>query len=234
MDLLYWFAGAGCRKLSSFGSLTHFRKEDAPPGSPLRCLDGCPHEKACPYYAPKIYLTADAGWPASVISTEKTIEARLEALTSGPYGRCVYHCDNDVVDHQVASFEFENEVTAAFTMCAFSEDVGRTIKLMGTRGVIRGSMGKNEIEVYDFQSGRVDLIQPPSSKYRYGGGDYGIMDYFVNLARSDGDEEGLTSASASLESHLMAFAAEKSRLESRTVHMEDYRSSLRAAASSKA
>ena len=71
-------------------------------------------------------------------------------MREGPYGRCVYHCDNDVVDHQVVNMEFENEVTAVFTMCAFTNEMGRTIKLMGTEGEIRGHMEKNQIELIEF------------------------------------------------------------------------------------
>jgi predicted dehydrogenase len=222
MDLLHWFAGSSCRTVSSFGSLSHFRRENAPAGAPARCLDGCPHESSCPYFAPRIYLTEDTGWPASVISNDTSIEARLRALREGPYGRCVYRCDNDVVDHQVATFEFENEVTAAFTMCPFNHQPGRTLKLMGTEGEIRASMARNEIEVSRFVSGRRDLIVPPASPHRYGGGDNGIMEYLVNLVRG-GADEGLTSAAGSVESHLMAFAAEKSRQDGKTVVMAEYR-----------
>ena len=232
MDLLSWFAGSPCRRVSSFGSLAHFRADNAPEGSPERCLDGCPHETRCPHYAPRTYLTEDTGWPTSVISVDTSLAARREALRTGPYGRCVYRCDNDVVDHQVASFEFENGVTAAFTMCPFNGRTGRTLKLMGTEGELRASMSRNEIELVEFVSGRVDAIRPPVSRYRYGGGDHGIMESFVDLVRSSGrggEDRGLTSAAGSVESHLMAFAAEESRVTGRTVVMKEYRRQVEAA-----
>lgn len=221
-DILLWLVGAECVNVSSFGSLTHFKSECAPKGAPKRCLDGCPAADECPFYAPKIYLTEDTGWPTSVISMDTSIEARTKALQEGPYGRCVYHCDNDVVDHQVVNMEFSNEVTVAFTMCAFSNKINRTIKLMGTRGEIRGDMHKNEIEITDFNTGNVETIQLQESKSGHGGGDYGIMRDFIKLVLQDGKVQGLTSASVSVQSHMIAFAAEKARLEKKVVNMKDY------------
>lgn len=222
MDILLWLAGDNCRKISSFGSLTHFKSENAPEGAPKRCLDGCPAENECPYYAPKTYLTENTGWPASVISNDTSIEARTKALMEGPYGRCAYQCDNDVVDHQVVNMEFDNDVTVAFTMCAFTKDCCRTIKLMGTKGEIRGNDIKNEIEILDFITGAREVIHLEKSKYGHGGGDYGIMHDFVRLVRDDGATQGLTSANISAQSHLMAWAAEKSRLENRVYNINEY------------
>ena len=223
MDLLTWFAGAPCRSVSSFGGLSHFRPEKAPAGATERCLDGCPHELICPHHVSKIYLTDDVGWPASVISPDSSLTARLEALQASPYGRCVYACDNDVVDHQVASFEFNNDVTAVFTLCAFNGKPGRTIQLMGTAGEIRASMASNEIEVLDFATGSIEIVRPAGSSHRYGGGDHGIMKYFVDWVRGDRAEPGLTSAFGSIESHLMAFAAERSRVIGCTIKMDEFR-----------
>lgn len=228
MDILLWIAGADCVKISSFGALTHFKRENAPKGAPLRCLDGCPAGDECIYNAAKQYLTEDTGWPTSVISVDTSLEARRKALMEGPYGRCVYHCDNNVVDHQVVNIEFANEVTAAFTMCAFTNDNSRTIKLMGTKGEIRGAIDKYEIEVTDFASQRKDIIYLDRTNSRTGhhGGDYGLIRDFVRLVQKDGVNDGLTSASISVQSHIMAFAAEKSRLEGRVIFLEDYQKSL--------
>jgi len=226
MDIMLWLAGADCVKIASFGSLTHFKKENAPEGSPNRCLDGCPAEKKCPYYAPNIYLTENTGWPTSAISDDSSLEARTKALLEGPYGRCVYKCDNDVVDHQVISAEFANHVTAAFTMCAFTNDCTRTIKLMGTKGEMRGSMEKREIEILDFLTGTKSIIQVGKAKSGHGGGDSGIMGEFIQHIRNDDISQGLTSAAVSVQSHLMAFAAEKSRLENIVVDMKEFERSF--------
>jgi predicted dehydrogenase len=227
LDILVWLAGADCTKLSSFGSLTHFNKENAPERAPLQCLDGCPVQEECPYYAPDIYLdNEDARMLRGAVSNDTTTEGILEALKNGPYGRCVYHCDNDVVDHQVVAMEFANEISATFTMSAFTTDGGRTLKLMGTGGQLRAHMGKNTIEITDFKTGRTETIQLNAAGHNHGGGDRGIIKDFTRLVRGDSKSESLSSASISVQSHIMAFAAEKSRLESKVVLIKDYMEEL--------
>ncbi len=224
MDILAWLVGADCVKVSSFGSLTHFKAENAPQGAPERCLDGCPAEAECPYHVSRIYLTENTGWPTSAISVDTSYDGRIKALKEGPYGRCVYRCDNNVVDHQVVNLEFANEVTVAFTMCAFTNEVGRTMKLMGTKGEIKGHMENNELEIVDFLTGKKEVISlnEKSDREGHGGGDTGIMGDFVRLVQLDGAAEGLTSAAKSVQSHLMAFAAEESRLTGKIVDLEKY------------
>lgn len=110
MDILLWLTGKRCKTVSSFGSLTWFKPENAPEGATERCLD-CPHKDDCLYSAPKFYLgrydTGERDWPLSVLCQEPTREGLEEALRVGPYGRCVYHCDNNVVDHQVVNLLLE-------------------------------------------------------------------------------------------------------------------------------
>ncbi|MDQ0896516.1 MULTISPECIES: Gfo/Idh/MocA family protein [unclassified Paenibacillus] len=225
LDIILWLAGADCTHVSSFGSLSHFKKENAPEGAPLRCLDGCPVSDQCLYYAPKVYLTDNVAWPTSAISDDLSLEARTKALQEGPYGKCVYHCDNDVVDHQVVNMEFANEVTAAFTMSAFTNDCSRTLKLMGTKGEIRAAMEKNEIEVIDFETGMAKQIslETPGGHIGHGGGDFGLIRDFIKLVQQGGQGNGLTSAAHSVQSHLMAFAAERSRVDRRVVHMREFK-----------
>lgn len=228
LDILLWLAGSECVRVSSFGSLSHFTADQAPAGAPLRCLDGCPVADECLYYAPNYYLTEDTNWPTSAISNDLSYSARYKALEEGPYGRCVYHCDNDVVDHQVVNLEFANSVTAAFTMSAFTRDVSRTIKLMGTKGEIRGAMEKNEIEVIHFGSGKIERIsfEDMGGHVGHGGGDMGLLKDFLKLVRDDGKSEGLTSASQSVQSHLMAFAAEQSRVDGNSINLKDFAESI--------
>ncbi|GGH31618.1 Gfo/Idh/MocA family protein [Paenibacillus segetis] len=228
LDILSWLTDSECVRVSSFGSLSHFKSSEAPEGAPLRCTDGCPISDKCLYYAPNQYLTEDTDWPTSAISDDPSYDARLKALQEGPYGRCVYHCDNDVVDHQVVNLEFANSVTIAFTMSAFTKDVSRTIKLMGTTGEIRGAMEKNEIEVIHFGSGKVERIsfENAGGHVGHGGGDMGLIKDFVKLVRADGKLQGLTSANHSVQSHLMAFAAEQSRIEGNSIVLKDFAQSV--------
>ena len=226
MDILHWLAGSKCKNISSFGELTHFKKENAPEGAPKRCLDGCPHSETCLYYAPNQYLTDNVGWPTSVISVDTSYKAREKALKTGDYGRCVYHCDNDVVDHQVVNMEFENSVTVAFTMSAFTEECSRTIKLMGTKGEIRGNMEKNLLEISYFDKTKeTEPVAVAEASSGHGGGDFGLMNEFVSLINGQG-EQASTTADASVHSHLMAFAAETARCENRVVNLNDFKNSI--------
>ncbi|MBP7563785.1 MAG: Gfo/Idh/MocA family oxidoreductase [Candidatus Cloacimonetes bacterium] len=220
MDILSWLIDSDCRYISSFGSLKHFKKENAPEGAPLRCLDGCPVEDTCPYHVAKWYLGENIGWPTSVISPDTSYDARLKALKEGPFGRCVYHCDNDVVDHQVVIAEFENQVSFAFTMCAFNKG-GRSIKVMGSKGEIRALMEKNEIEILDFETENKEVITVSRSASGHGGGDFGIISDFVKLVQVN-KTESLTSGRKSLESHVMAFAAEESRISHQTINLSEF------------
>lgn len=217
MDIISWLIDKPCLWVSSFGSLRYFTPENKPEGAPANCMEGCPHSEACPYYAPKIYLTGNTNWPVDVLTTDLTPEGIQKALREGPYGRCVYQCDNNVVDRQVVNMEFEGGVTATFTMTAFTEDTTRQIKIMGTKGQIEANMAKREIHLRRF-GGEDILITLKKEEAGHGGGDFGIVKNFVNLVNGTGDN--LTSARASLQSHLMCFAAEESRLEHRTIAIE--------------
>lgn len=223
MDILLWMANSHCIKVSSFGSLGHFRSENAPEGAPKYCLDGCPQADSCPYNAERIYLhSTGVHVPVirKVVSLANTDESVREALRRGPYGRCVYYCDNDVVDHQVVNLEFENGVTASFTMCAFTWDGGRTIKVMGSHGQIVGDVEQNVLEVTQFATGERTTIRLNAGAEGHSGGDQGFMCDVVRQMQSDGAYTGRTQVASSVESHLIALAAEESRRTGKTVYLK--------------
>lgn len=225
MDLLLWLVGADCTSVSSFGSLKYFKPENAPKEAPLHCLDGCPAKEDCPYYAPRIYIDWRDDWQADVIkkvvSADTSDAAILKALETGPYGRCVYHCDNDVVDHQVVSLEFENGVTASFTMSAFSYDCSREIKFMGSRGEIRGKLEEDCLLVTDFLTGETERISVDTVKEGHGGGDEGIMRAFLKMIRDEKMTEGVSDVFSAIQGHQMAFAAEASRLSKKVISLKE-------------
>ena len=220
MDIILWLMGQNCRRVQSFGSLRHFNAEHAPEGAPERCLDGCPHAEKCPYYAPKLYMDMSrTGWPIDVITTDFTEEGRRKALEEGPYGRCVYRCDNDVVDRQVVNLEFENGGVATFTMIGLSADFCRQLKIFGTKGQIEANMGTGEIFLRRFGGEPVLIpLDMGGEASGHGGGDFGIMRDFIRVLREGG--ESRTSAAVSLQSHLICFAAERSRKENIVVELD--------------
>ena len=216
-DILLWLSGKDCRKVHSFGSLRHFVPENAPEGAPARCLDGCPHAESCIYYAPKIYPAGKTDWPVDVITTDLTAEGITRALKEGPYGRCVYHCDNNVVDRQVVTMEMEDGSLCSLTMTAFSQKNHRELKIHGTKGLIEANMDGNEIWLQTFGGDYKKIDVDSSDTSGHGGGDYGLLRDFLMVLQSGG--ESLTSARKSLQSHLICFAAERSRLEGKVIEL---------------
>ena len=218
IDIILWLMGSTCTRVQSFGSLRHFTAENAPSGAAKRCLD-CPHAETCPYSAPKLYLDMDrTGWPIDVITTDLSLEGRRKALEDGPYGRCVYYCDNDVVDRQVVNMEFENGGVATFTMTGLSADFSRQLKIFGTEGQIQADMGTKEIVLHRFGEDPISIpLDIGTEASGHGGGDYGIMADFLRILREGG--ESRSSAEASLQSHLICFAAERSRKEHTVVEL---------------
>lgn len=218
MDILLWLTGKRCRRVSSFGSLRHFRPEFAPEGAAQRCTDGCPAADTCPYNAERFYLgkvrEGNTGWPVNILTTQHDEAGVMQALQSGPYGRCVYRCGADVVDHQVVNLLLEDGVTVSFSMCGFSKYNQRDIRIMGTHGEIVGDLGANIIRVLPFvgEEERIDVRTLTDDFSGHAGGDARMLEEFLDLLL--GISEGspsLTSVQRSLESHLVALAGEMSR-----------------------
>ena len=226
LDLLVWLTDSGCKRVASFGGLAYFKPENAPAGAALRCAD-CPHRDACRFSAYRCYLPVRGHWPATALTADQTEAGLLEAIRTGPYGRCVYRCDNDVCDHQVTALEFESGVTATFNLSGFTNRITRTLKIMGEDGEIRASEIANEIEVTRFSANGTDrsesrVIRPARPMSGHSGGDSGIVDDFLSLLEGR-QAAAATEIGRSVESHLMACAAEESRLTGKTVEIADFR-----------
>jgi predicted dehydrogenase len=210
-DILRWVIGKPCKKVSSFGSLKHFNNRNAPQGSADRCTDNCSYESQCLYSAIRLYKEKRQ-W-LHYLAIEKQDDASImKALREGQYGKCVYKTDNDVVDHQIVNMEFEGDITAAFSMEAFTNYAGRRTRIFGTKGDLVGD--ESQLEMSDFLSGKTTIWKPDSQVNHsgHGGGDYGLVHDFLQ-AVSQQDPALLTSTiEASMESHLMGFKAEESRL----------------------
>ena len=222
IDWLRYLMGVPCEAVSSFGTLKHFRREERSEGAADRCLD-CAAEPACPYSAKRIYLKAlekdRTGWPVNVLTPDPTPETVLEALRTGPYGRCVYAVDNDVVDNQVVNMLFEGGRTANFTMTAFTKSRSRETHLFGTRGELTGD--GRFIHHYDFLTDKTETVDTEASGGSilggHGGGDFGLMQSFTQALLDEDPSHILSGLRESLESHLIIFAAEKARRENRVI-----------------
>lgn len=219
IDWLTYVMGDKCTAISSFGALNHFRRDQQPAGASERCLD-CAVESTCPYSAKKIYLgmlaRGHTGWPVNVVTPEPTEASLSEALRTGPYGRCVYACDNDVVDHQVVNLLFAHNQTASFTMTGFTHMGNRKTRIFGTRGELSGD--GSVITHLDFLTDQVKTIDTRRDDEHaqmggHGGGDFGLMDHFIAAVAKGDPSLILSGPEESFATHRMVFAAEEARHE---------------------
>jgi len=224
-----WMSPATPMRVSSFGSLQHFKKSEKPQtaGSATRCLE-CPIMNECPYSAKRIYLDQVAngftGWPVSpLVDGIPDIENITMALKTGPYGRCVYESDNDVVDNQIVNLEFSNGATVAFTMVAFTSAIcDRQTRFHFSHGEIVGDMTKFTVTDFRPKPAKATMHRPAQDGGGHGGGDLGLISAFVK-AVSTGSQEVLgTDIDEVLRSHLAVFAAEKSRREGKVIDVQDF------------
>ena len=219
IDWLMHVVGEPVARISSFGGLAHFTPEHRPAGAADRCLD-CSVEPGCPYSAKRLYLGClgdprSERWPLGPVTHDATEAGVLTALREGPYGRCVYDCDNDVVDHQIVNLEFASGVTAGFTMTAFAATDGhRHTLLFGTHGSLEGN--GVSLRFVDFRDGHEEVIDTSTGSGGtaaggHGGGDYGLIDAFLRAVAADDPTLIGTTAEDSLASHLVVWAAERAR-----------------------
>jgi predicted dehydrogenase len=217
LDLLNWFAGSRCVKTASFGRLSYFNRAHQPKGAADRCT-ACPPEieSSCPYSALKIYMRDRHdrlhAWPVNMLTVDTTPAGVAKALREGPYGRCVYACDNDVCDHQVVDLEFASGMTASFVTTSFA--IGsRDYFYMGDKGTLR--LNDNGLEHFDFltfKSKKVEVnVGDGTTASGHGGGDDGVVTAFLEAVRKGDPAAVKTGPDVSLESHLIVFAAERAR-----------------------
>ncbi|MEU6985739.1 Gfo/Idh/MocA family oxidoreductase [Streptomyces sp. NPDC046324] len=217
LDWLQHIVGEPPARVSSFGRLTHFTPANRPQGAADRCVE-CPVRGECAFDAVRFYgdrlAAGKKGWPLSVVLDDFTGAALEEALRTGPYGRCVYACDNDVVDHQVVAMEFAGGATATFTMTGFTELANRQTRIFGTRGEIRGD--GRMLHIHDFRTGTTEEVDTlpigdMSAGGGHGGGDEGLMEAFVAAVVAEDPSLVSSGPRESLLSHLSVLAAERAR-----------------------
>lgn len=234
-DLFQWLIGKECTKVQSVGTLSYFTEKNKPEGAPKRCLDGCPHKDTCFYYAPDLYKidTAEVGHFRAIVAKKfnPTDEEVDEILKTSPYGRCVYQCDNDVVDHQIVNAQFGEDKLFTLTMSGFNKG-GRNSTIMGTKGELYLNMEEQSMEFYDFATRKTTNVFNPDTVIDFtiagghGGGDAGIMQDLYEYIANDNPSDSISDISVSCMSHLICFAAEEARKKNVTIDMEEYIKSL--------
>lgn len=218
IDLLQWLMKKKCARIQSFGSLKYFCRENAPEGAPERCIDGCPYADTCCYNSVKLYLDdKENAWfrttsTGIIDPTDADVE---DALRNTQYGKCVFKCDNDVVDHQVVNMVFEDNSTASFTMCCFNHG-GRKSNIMGTKGEILLDFENDEIRIFHFEGRWWETIHTAGPVDEtlvcgHGGGDTGIVNALYDYVTGAKNADVVSEIDISCANTRLVFAAERSR-----------------------
>ena len=232
-DLIAWLTGEKCTKLHSFGMLSYYKRENAPEGSPERCIEGCPYADTCEYNAVKIYCN-DKVWMGADASRkfDPTDEDIVKALWETQFGKCIFKCDNNVVDHQIVDLVYGDDICVSFTLCSFTEG-GRVTRIMGTQGEIFARAADNTIEFYDFKTQEkksfdIGEVIGEGIVDGHGGGDSGIVMALRDLVEGDIKSSPVSRSvceiSESCDNHMISFAAEESRLTGKAIDMKEYNS----------
>jgi predicted dehydrogenase len=212
LDLIVWLTGRKCRSAESCGSLKWFRACNAPAGSTHRCVDGCAVEQECPYSAVELYYRKKRWLRHFDLEGGEDPDAVIrKELQEGPYGRCVYRCDNDVADNQVAVMQLEGNITVDFSLNGFTREGGRRTRIVCSRGELSGdekrlavTAFRKEPEVYDFSDtyGECNF---------HGGADLHLVADFLKAVRAGSAAHFPARIEEVLESHRIAFEIEKKR-----------------------
>ena len=225
LDLFYYYTGTPCDRVYSVGERRVFLHENRPEGATDRCMDGCPHAKTCPYEVTKLYYKPTLKTIPWLIGHVKVVTAKgnptkkdiIEALKTSPYGRCVYACDNDVMENQVVSCKM-GKVNATLTMTAQSARCFRRVHIMGTKGEIFGqdSSAKFKLNIW----GELPKTVHVNRGIGHLGGDKGIVKDFIHLMETGKLTPRISTMDKTIMSHKMAFAAEESRKTGQSVEIK--------------
>lgn len=218
LDILKWLLDGQCKYISAFGDLKWFKKENAPAGSTDRCINGCAIEASCPYSAKRIYFDKRTYLHHFDLPEDKALQGDviMDYLKNSNYGKCVYRMDNDQPDHYTTNILFDKNVTAAFSMEAFTSYEGRRTRVMGSMGDIVGDM--SSFTLTDFRTGKVTEWKQDTDGH--GGGDWRLASDWVQAVAQHNPALLTSTIDASIESHVMGFAAEKSRKDKVTVEIK--------------
>ncbi len=232
-DLIQWLINSKCKNISSFGSLKYFTKNNFPLEDkthlPINCFDNCPLESNCIYNAKRYAKDLRNSWLTQIYDGDinDTDERIFNWLKNSNWGRCVYNCSNNSLDHQVVSMEFENGSTGTFTMTAF--ETGRHIQLYGTKGVLKGgetlSKHYNSDLIFIPHKGEIQKFllsnNNMNSNLRKDRDERLMKALHQEMTKAD-DLDISTNISNSVHSHVIAFAAERARVNKTVVSISSF------------
>lgn len=231
IDLMMWIMSeTKPTQIASFGGKYQFKPENAPEGAGTICMKDCPHVDTCVYSTKRLYIDHPDRWAFYVWDKlehieNPTIEDKIALMKSdSPYARCIYKCDNDVVDHQSVLINFESGATGTHNMVGGSSQSLRKIHIIGTKGEIFGNFEESKYTVLKINPSpdahneecdveEVDLMitgDMVGAFGGHGGGDERLSEDFVKFIRGEEPSLACTSIFDSMAGHMSVYRADKS------------------------
>lgn len=232
LDIIMWMMSeTKPKQISSFGGKFQFKPENAPKEAGTICMKDCPLVDTCVYSTKRLYIDHPDRWAFYVwdaLEGKKniSIEDKIALMKSdNPYARCIYKCDNNVVDHQSVLINFESGATGTHNMVGGSAEPRREIHIIGTKGEIFGNFEESKFTVLKIDPSpdahneecdveEVDLRVTGDMVGAYGGhggGDERLAADFVKFIRGEKPSLACTSIFDSVAGHLSVYLADKSR-----------------------
>lgn len=232
IDLMMWFMSETKPvSISSFGSKFQFKPENAPANAGTICMKDCPLVDECVYSTKRLYIDHPDRWSFYVWDAlegieNPTIDDKIALMkTDNPYARCIYKCDNNVVDHQSVLVNFASGATGTHNMVGGSAEPRRNIHIIGTKGEIFGNFEESKFTVLKINPSpdahneecdveEIDLRVTGDMVGAYGGhggGDERLAEDFVKFIRGEQPSLACTSIFDSVAGHLCVYLADKSR-----------------------
>ena len=231
IDLMMWMmAETKPVAVCSFGSKFQFKPENAPKQAGTRCLVDCPLVETCRYSAKRLYLDQPERWAFYIWDKlegidNPTEEDRVNLLKGDSnYGRCIYKCNNNVVDHQSVLVNFASGATGTHNMVGGASKSERRIHLIGTLGEIYGDFEESKFYVSKIHPTKTDekIVEEVDLHVSgdmvgayggHGGGDERLAEDFVNFLQGGETSLACTSIFDSVAGHLCVYLADRSREE---------------------
>ena len=212
LDLIIHFLGdLKCKKIQSFGSLTHFSESIGGNDPYVNCKI---ERSSVQHYLEPIkrgFLNCTFCMDTDII---ETIMSGLNPIY--PDKSVLYYSDtdNDFCDYQTINMEFENGKYVTFTMSACTKDTCcRKVDIFGTKGQVECS--DSGVKLCDYETGKNSLMQTSlpmefTSMSGHGFSDYYLMKDFVKAVAENDNDFIQFGPEDNLRGYRLVFAAAKS------------------------
>ena len=215
IDMMINLSKGKCQKVSCFSDLRIFNWENFNTKMSENCFR-CSEEESCPFSAKKIYLQEDKLINNSVHinPTKDNLEAILK---QGPYGKCVFYCDNDVCDNLTSIFKFDNKVTSNFNINAFTKESDKKIRLFFKEGEVEASFKQKEIKIKSFLNTDEKIIKIDQENT-----DEKLFLDFIDRVKNKNYKSCISDVGSVIESHVATFAAEFANVSETVVDIKSF------------